>query len=245
MPTIQPIKNKLKGIELRVTDCGLRIEPPNPKSEIRNPKSPCDLFFPHIVTRRGQALMEFTIVGAIALLALTFLIQIGLRANFQQEIDQQSFRRAMQISQSGIEDDDTESQAIVFHNIRHRQTPDPSAGLGFMPRVPSQGGGVVTWGEWLTFLADDEDSQPRIVVQLNKTRAEFRSGGFPDNQPFATRIANTTDRSGTIDQTGSGGGIATSLSQDQTDTTQMTLSNGETISSALFSSIDFSGPEWQ
>ena len=65
--------------------------------------------------RRGQALIEFAIVGSIALMALAFLIQIGLRMNYQQEMDQQTFRRAMKIAQS---ENAIESARISYNQYR-------------------------------------------------------------------------------------------------------------------------------
>lgn len=117
-------------------------------------------------------MVEFAITGSLALVALALLIQVGLRANYQQEIDQQTFRRAQRIAQN---EGDEESQAIVLTHFRDRQVPNPSLGFVLTPRMSTQSNATVTWGEWLTFLAEDRDSQPRIEILVNDTQQTFRS----------------------------------------------------------------------
>ena len=67
-------------------------------------KWPKSRLLPHFATpplrHSGQALIEFAIMGSIALLAFTVLIQMGLRMNYQQEIQQDAFRNALRIAQN-------------------------------------------------------------------------------------------------------------------------------------------------
>ncbi len=121
---------------------------------------------------RGQALLEFAIMGSLALMALGFFIQIGLRANFQQEIEQQNFRRTMRIAKSH---DKNEPQSVTLQQYRDRRVPNPTDGLGVMPRTSTNASNTVVWGEFLTFLAVDRNSQPQIVVQLNDEERRYRA----------------------------------------------------------------------
>ncbi len=121
---------------------------------------------------RGQALVEFAIIGSLALLALALLIQVGLRANYQQEIEQQNFRRAMQEAQK---EDEEESQAVSVYQVRDRQVPNPADGLGIMSRSRTEASSTVTWGEYLTFLDDGRESQPLTVVRLNDQEQRYRA----------------------------------------------------------------------
>lgn len=112
----------------------------------------------------GQALVEFAIFGSLFLMALAFLVQIGLRMNYQQEIEQQTFRRAMNAAQ---QEGDEESQLTTYYQVRQRQIPDPSDGFAVQPRVRTESSATVVWSEFLTFLDRGRDSQPRTLVHLD------------------------------------------------------------------------------
>jgi len=114
----------------------------------------------------AQALVEFAIFGSLFLVALAFLVQIGLRMNYQQEIEQQTFRRAMSAAQ---QEGDEESQMTTYYQVRHRQIPDPSDGFAVQPRVRTESAATVVWSEFLTFLDRGRDSQPRTLVHLDNT----------------------------------------------------------------------------
>ena len=199
--------------------------------------------------RGGQALVEMAIIGGITLVAVGFLIQIGLRMSYQQEIEQQAFRQALRIAEG--ESNDRESQATSVMRFRDRHVPDPSQGVAITPRVSTQGGATVTWGRFLTFLADDHDSQPRIVVQVNDTRRDFRSGDFDDGDdhaPFVKHIhkdfqmeEGTTTQRQEID----GLPIQTELLSRRVETTQLTLKNDDTVSSTQASECHFVGEDWR
>lgn len=183
--------------------------------------------------------MEFSILGSVALLALALLIQLGLRMNFQQEIQQDAFRRALALAHS---EGKTESQATQYNYFRNRRIPNPSEGFGITPRVMTQGNATVTWGEWLTYLDDDRDSQPRVVVNLDdRSVPEFRAGDFPADQPLVRRVTKELVGSAEIQQGNSGvttcGGVTalsdTCLAADTTETTTLELSNGSPVSATV------------
>ncbi len=184
---------------------------------------------------RGQAMIEFAVMGSVALLALTMLIQMGLRMNYQQEIQQDAFRQAMRIAQN---EGDNESQAIQYNAFRNRRTPNPSEGVGVMPRVLTQGNATVTWGEWLTYLNQSRDSQPRIIVNLDdQSEREFRSEDFIDvaNQPLVRRITKDLTGSGKIQQNN----FKSTLASDTTESTTMELSNGASLTSSVDTNIRY------
>ena len=194
----------------------------------------------HIISSRGQALVEFAVMGSLALLALAFMIQIGLRANYQQDISQQTFRRALSLAQQ--EGDDKESQSIQVQQFRDRQIPNPAQGFAIMPRTTTQGGATVTWGEALTFLDKERDSQPRIIVDLNGNAQEFRSDDLAAGQPLVRHISKRLSSTGAITQNNAGGSLETTT----TESTTMTLNttNHATVSSQLSSSCHFEGSNW-
>lgn len=188
-------------------------------------------------------MIELAIFGSLALLALAFLIQIGLRQNFQQEIEQTAFRRALRVAHSenkeivgslGWNTIEEESQAISYNYFRNRRLPNPSDGFAVAPRSLTQGSGTVTWGEWLTYLTDDRDSQPRIIVNLDDQQAlDARSEDFPKDQPLVRHIHKDLNGAAQIEQWPT----ETSQASISSETTEVTLSGGETVSSSQDTNI--------
>jgi len=135
-------------------------------------------------------------MGSIALLALAMLIQLGLRLNYQQQEEQNTFRHALLMAKcEGDEmdepivecvrraervNDDDESQAVTINRFHDRQIPNPTLGFGLRPRTTITANAAAVWGERLTFLDDDRDSQPRIVVHLNREQPHYRSEDLED-----------------------------------------------------------------
>lgn len=176
-------------------------------------------------------MIEIAIFGSIALLALAFMIQIGLRQNFQQEIEQDAFRRALRVAQN---EGDAESQAIQYNYFRNRRIPNPADDFAITPRTLTQAGATVTWGEWLTYLADDRDSQPRIIVNLDDQSApEFRSEDFASDKPLISKIQKQVDGASQIQQSNT----SSSLNAGSTESTTLTLSNDSTVSSSIDTNI--------
>lgn len=192
---------------------------------------------------KGQALVEFAIMGSLALLALAFMIQIGLRQNYQQEIQQQTFRQALSAKPGVESDDDFERQAIQVQHFRDRQIPNPSQGFAVMSRTPTQGSAAVTWGDKLTYLSDDSDSRPKIIVRLNNSQTDIISdeGVIPEGQPLIKRIDKTLNSQGKISQISN----TSSSTATSTEQTTMTLSTGGTLSSSLTSDCQFQGDVWR
>lgn len=181
-------------------------------------------------------MIEFAVLGSIALLALTMLIQMGLQMNYQQEIQQDAFRRAMRTAQNeGTE----ESQAIQYNAFRNRRAPNPSEGFGVTPRMLTQGNSTVTWGEWLTFLTPgNRSSQPRIIINLDdQSEQEFRPEDFAAvaDQPLVRRVTKDLTGGGTIQQNNGG----STLASDTTESTTMELSNGAALTSSVDTNIRY------
>ena len=88
-----------------------------------------------------------------------------------------------------------------------------------MPRVRTEASSTVTWGEWLTFLADDRDSQPRIITQLNDANREFRSKDFIEDEPLVGEIHTVLDTNSAVTQTNAG----STLNATTTYTSRMRL----------------------
>ena len=184
------------------------------------------------VDQSGQALVELAITGSLVLLALAFFIQIGLRMNYQQELEQQTFRRALREAKSeGTE----ESAAIVINHFRDRQVPDPSFGFALMPRTSTNASATVTWGEHLTTLSDDRDSQPRILVVLNNKEKEFRSEDFQENKDLIKHIHKEFQ---TINAHAEQTPLVTSLETDTREVTTLTLNTKPGVDDNIQSTLN-------
>ena len=202
----------------------------------------------------GQALVEFAVFGSLALLALVMMIQMGLGINFQQEVDQEAFRRAMSAAK---DEGDLESASTSFYMIRNRQMPDPSQPFAIMPRQRFESQAMIVWGERLANLADDKESEPRTIVDMDKMRLAsgslpvYRSsdlvdepGGAEDEKkPLISRINTTATSLGTS----WGNPTDTGLASTTTSTVQMTLNTNinSTLTSTLTAGCAFSGIDWK
>ena len=186
---------------------------------------------------RGQAMLEFAVMASIGLMALAVLIQIGLRMNYQQEIDQQTFRRALRTAANFDTANNRPPQAVTYIHIRDRQIPDPSDGFGMMPRVTTEATSTAVLGKFLTFLARDKDSHPRVVVNLNNKVQEFNSDDLTGQGSLISKVDRTINSTGSIQTTKAN----TTLRTNTTDNTTMTLNTKgqDAISSSLTSSTAF------
>lgn len=204
-----------------------------------------------LASSSGQAFIEMAIFGSIALIAMGFLIQVGLGMNYQQELDENTFRRALLMAKCESSDHkpnnwcgsvgsingDGESQATVFTQLRDRQIPSPSLGYGIMPRSMVTSSATATWGQRLTFLDDSRDSEPRLVVKVNDRPAEMlRSSDIQDD--MIKNIDKHFDAEADYTQTNGGVTLVTST----TTTTDVTLgtSDSRKINSTV-STIDATG----
>ena len=79
----------------------------------------------------------------------------------------------------------------------------------------------MTWGEWLTYLADDRDSQPRIIVHMDDAETEFRSEDLKKDvngepMPLVGTIHKDLNSTGTVTQTQAGSSDATTTNETTT-----------------------------
>ena len=188
-------------------------------------------------TRRGQAMLEFAVMASVALLALGLLIQIGLRMNYQQEIEQQTFRRAMRAAVNFDVTGRRPPQAVTYYHYRDRQMPDPSDGFAMMPRMTTESRSMSVWGKFLSFLARDDDSRPRVVVNLNGTQAVFNSDDLTGQAGLVDKIARGVHSEGGIITTNQGTNLVTTTTTNATMT--LNTKGNDAVSSELTSQSTF------
>ena len=146
------------------------------------------------VHARGQALLELAVFGASALAAIGFLIRVGLRMNYDQEVRMAAFRRAM--AAAGADNGtDQDAMGTLFYYASSRQMPNPGDGYTSLTRDRSEASGFVEWGNKLSYafesdniipMSPDSDmgrkTQPLIVVRQDHTEKAFRQDDIPDDE---------------------------------------------------------------
>ena len=155
-----------------------------------------------INAQRGQALLELAIFGMVALVALGFLVRLGMQMNFDQETRMGAFRRALAAARA---DDGTpqDAMAVGYYYVSDRQMPNPSDGFQSLPRNRSEASAFVEVGNRLTFAFEDHNNpnaldgrktQPRFVVRVNGAEKSFRQNDFAD--PSAGALPGLVSLSG-------------------------------------------------
>ncbi len=189
-------------------------------------------------SERGQAFLELAIFGTLALIALAFVLRMGLTANYQQEIDQQTFRWAQRLA-SNI-DKETNGRgphSVTVIHIRDRQMPDPGDGFATMPRVLTQASSVVTWGRFLHRLTDDPESQPLTIVQVNDAQRHFTEKELDPDAELIGQINTTAIATGTSSQDQAGSRLRSTMSHE-TELSLNTKSPSAPVGSALTSDVE-------
>ncbi|MFA5357034.1 MAG: hypothetical protein WC301_06530 [Candidatus Omnitrophota bacterium] len=96
----------------------------------------------HILLKNeGQAFTELAIFGSILLFCVAMLIQYGLEANYQQQVQMEAFRKAQKIA--FYKDGPGSSTSLVI--IKDKPIPDPRDQWGYAERYPIMGSGNVVW----------------------------------------------------------------------------------------------------
>lgn len=132
--------------------------------------------------------MELAVFGVMCLAALGFLIRIGMKANYDQEIRMAAFRRAMAAAQAD-NGTDADSVGTLYEYLADRQMPDPNDGFMMLPRARTEASAYVEWGDRLTMAYGDGDpstttpkgrlTQEHIIVNVNGADTDaIRPGGL-------------------------------------------------------------------
>jgi len=199
-------------------------------------------------------LAELAVFGYVGILALSFIIQMGLRMNYDQEIRMNTFRRTLVDAlndnlPADAKDRDPRdgSYATSYHQFRDRQMPNPAGGFGLILRERTAAESDVTWGNYLTYgspdLSKGRSTQQRIFVQVNNSVADC----FPDservcyasdfaatsNEPLIKNVDVISHANSTTTQSNGSTSVHGTSSADSV----VTLSNGVTINGSLSKDI--------
>jgi len=113
----------------------------------------------------GQALLELAIFGSLILMILGALVSYGLRYNFQQQADQEVFRKANEYAMKG-DDVGDEYGSASYTVIRDRHMPDPSNPFGIGQVSPTMASASITRDHRLDAVGTNYDGLPKMIINF-------------------------------------------------------------------------------
>lgn len=145
----------------------------------------------YLIDRKsGQSLVELAAFGSILLLCLSMLIQYGMRANYQQNLQMQAFRKALRAAyyKSGP------AAGTSITMVHDKAIPDPRDHWGIAERRPVTASASATWDSHIQanyiedFASDPSPNDlPRTIIEINDTlalaEASISDGGIDNIGP--------------------------------------------------------------
>jgi hypothetical protein len=106
----------------------------------------------YLSNHNGQSLVELASFGAVLLLCVGMLLQYGMQANYQQNLQMQTFRKAMRVAyyKTGP------GSSVSLSSTYHKGIPDPRDSWGNADRRPISASASVTWDNNLQSMYIDE-----------------------------------------------------------------------------------------
>ncbi|MBU3934115.1 MAG: pilus assembly protein [Candidatus Omnitrophica bacterium] len=123
--------------------------------------------------KKGQAILELAVFGSILIMLLGVLVSYGLKYNFQQQVMQEAFRKALGV---------TAVRHSTYVLIKDRHIPDPSNPFGIGAVVPAMSSASVTRDYRLHETADTEDELPRLYLDINGDIRAFKTTDLSGGQ---------------------------------------------------------------
>jgi len=125
---------------------------------------------------KGQAILELAIFGSILIMLLGILINYGLRYNYQQQVMQQAFRKAL--ASAAVSMNDHTSISVAHAVVEDKHIPNPADPFAVGSVLPSSSGASVTRNYKLMETPDYEDELPSAVINVQGKSVSFKSAGF-------------------------------------------------------------------
>lgn len=123
--------------------------------------------------KNAQSLLELSILGALFITLMGVLIHYGLRYNFQQQIMQQAFRKALGMASEKDAEGYPKGQASYVY-IKDRHITDPSSPFGVGSVMPTSSSASVTRDYRLHETADTEEELPKLTMNIpNRKNGKF------------------------------------------------------------------------
>jgi len=125
--------------------------------------------------KKGEALLELAIFGAILIMLLGILLNYGLRYSFQQKTMMSAFREALRES----DNPDLGGQASVTI-VQDKHIPNPSNPFAVGSVMPFSSGASVIRSYRLNETADTYAELPQTTIQIQDQKFTYKTAGFRD-----------------------------------------------------------------
>lgn len=207
---------------------------------------------------RGQALVELAVFGSILLLAVAFLIRVGMRMNYQQELAMRSFRDGLRVAGKLGKHREEQVPQVSYTIFEDRQVPTPGDPFGLNQRTRFAGAANITWGKYLlqTSGMDGGEGRPsRLLFHVNynpdgtprlegfwgdefedpleDTEEKEHTLADHDTSPYHTELERATKSRASLTRAESGGSVTTQRAGAMTEevTTRWVFNEGGAIGS--------------
>jgi len=134
--------------------------------------------------KKGQAILELAVFGSILIMLLGVLINYGLRYNFQQQVMQEAFRKALGV---------TAVRRSTYVLIKDRHIPDPSNHFGIGALTPVMSSASVTRNYKLHETADSVSELPRMYLEINGEIDYYKTAGFDSDGEVDSTMGEIMD----------------------------------------------------
>lgn len=133
---------------------------------------------------KAQALSELAIFGAIVIMLLGILISYGMRFNYQQQVSQEAFRKAMGMASmtniQGAPDFDIPGAptSTSYAILRNRHIPDPANPWGVGSTAPFESHASVTRNYKSYYTADIAMELPELRIDIDGTEYAYKTASM-------------------------------------------------------------------
>jgi hypothetical protein len=126
--------------------------------------------------KTGQALLELAIFGSIFIMLLGVLINYGLKYNYQQQVMQQTYRKALKGAAESAGDGKPMSVMYVLGRDEYIPNPSQLFGLGSVTPISASAGVIRNYHMQDAPVTKDE--LPQVTVDINGQINSYKTAGF-------------------------------------------------------------------
>lgn len=130
----------------------------------------------HLYFNKGQSLLELAVFGSILLFVLGLFIQYGMRMNYQQRLQMQTFRKALKrASEVG-----GTYRYVTWLTLEDKPLPEAQGQFGIASRSPYSSAASGVWSQdlYAEFEYGKEEDLPRIELEINQKRYTFTTAAY-------------------------------------------------------------------
>ncbi len=128
------------------------------------------------MNKKSQYLLELAVFGTLLIMLLGVLVNYGMRYNYQQQLMQRTFRRALANTGSSLKNNEPISITSIV--IQDRPIPDPATPFVTGSVVPIISQESVTRNYKLQEVPENEEELPVLELDIQDQIYHFKAAGF-------------------------------------------------------------------